>query len=132
MTGTSAIEAYTDVDWARSLIDRRSTSRYCSFVGGNLVTCRSKKQNVVAQSSAEAEFRALTQGICEVLWIKRLLLKLKTLEFMPIKMHCDNRAANSIAHNLVLYDRTKHVEVDKHFIKEKIDDEVICVNYIPT
>ena len=47
-------------------------------------------------------------------------------------MHCDNKAAISIAHNPVLHDRTKHVEVDKHFIKEKIDDGVICVNYIPT
>ena len=59
-------------------------------------------------------------------------MELRTSESMPMKMHCDNRAAISIAHNPVLHDRTKHVEVDKHFIKEKIDDGVICVNYVPT
>ena len=58
-------------------MDRRSTSGYCSFVGGNLVTWRSKKQNVVARSSVEAEFRAVTHGICEIMWIRRLLEELK-------------------------------------------------------
>ena len=53
--GHLQIETYIDADWAGSIVDRRSTSRYCSFVGGNLVTWRSKKQNVVARSSAEAE-----------------------------------------------------------------------------
>jgi hypothetical protein len=61
------IEAYIDADWAGSITDRRSTSGYCTFVGGNLVTWRSKKQSVVAKSSAEAEFRAMAQGVCEIL-----------------------------------------------------------------
>ena len=59
------LEAYTDA--AGSIVDRRSTTGYCTFLGGNLVTWRSKKQNVVARSSAEAEFRAMAQGICELL-----------------------------------------------------------------
>jgi len=67
------VEAYTDADWAEFVTDRRSTSGYFTFVGGNLVTWRSKKQNVVARSSVEAEFRAMAQGICEVLWVKSLL-----------------------------------------------------------
>ncbi|XP_073041799.1 uncharacterized protein [Primulina eburnea] len=130
--GHLQVEAYTDADWAGSLTDRRSTSGYCSFLGGNLVTWRSKKQNVVARSSAEAEFRSLAHRICEVLWIKKLLLELKISESVPMKMHCDNKAAVSIAHNPVLHDRTKHVEIDKHFIKEKIDNSVIFVDYVPT
>ena len=64
------IEVFTDADWAGSIEDRRSTTGYCTFVWGNLVTWRSKKQNVVARSSAEAEFRAVAQGICEGLWLK--------------------------------------------------------------
>ncbi|XP_024032210.1 uncharacterized protein LOC112094739 [Morus notabilis] len=75
--GHLQIEAYTDADWAGSIVDRRSTSWYCSFVGGNLVTWRSKKQNVVARSSAEAKFRAVAHGICEIMWIRRLLEELK-------------------------------------------------------
>ncbi|XP_024028916.1 uncharacterized protein LOC112093838 [Morus notabilis] len=77
------VETYTDADWAGSTIDRRSTSGYCTFVGGNLVTWRSKKQNVVARSSAEAEFRALAHGICEVMWIRRLLDDLKVTVSSP-------------------------------------------------
>ncbi|RVX07808.1 Retrovirus-related Pol polyprotein from transposon RE1 [Vitis vinifera] len=119
-------------DWAESIVDRRSTSRYCSFVSGNLVTWRSKKQNVVARSSAEAEFRAVAHGICEIMWIRRLLEELKMIGSSPMKLYCDNKAAISVAHNPVLYDRTKHVEVDKHFIKEKIDNGLVCMTYIPT
>ena len=108
------------------MTDRRSTSGYCTFVGGNLVTWRSKKQNVVARSSAEAEFRAMAQGVCELLWIKLLLTDLKFNSGESIKLYCDNKSAINIAHNPVQHDRTKHVEIDRHFIKEKISSGVIC------
>jgi transposase InsO family protein len=130
--GHIQVEAYTDADWAGNINDRRSTSGYCTFVGGNLVTWRSKKQNVVARSSAEAEFRSVAHGFCEVLWIKKFMEELKVSSPTPIKVYCDNKAAISIAHNPVLHDRTKHVEVDKHFIKEKIDSGEICMSYVPT
>ncbi|CAM8951545.1 unnamed protein product [Rhodiola kirilowii] len=71
------IEVYTDADWAGSISDRRSTSGYCTFLWGNLVTWRSKKQSVVARSSAEAEFRSMAQGVCEILWLKRVLEELE-------------------------------------------------------
>ena len=74
-------------------MDRRSTSGYCSFVSGNLVTWRSKKQNVVARSSAEAEFRAVAHGICEIMWIIRLLEELKMTSSSLMKLYCDNKAA---------------------------------------
>jgi len=130
--GHIQVEAYTDVDWAGNINDRKSTSGYCTFVGGNLVTWRSKKQNVVARSNAEAEFRSVAHGFCEVLWIKKFMQELKIAGPTPMKVYCDNKAAISIAHNPVLHDRTKHVEVDKHFIKEKIDSGEICMSYIPT
>jgi len=55
-------ESFTDADWAGSTIDRRSTSRYCTFIWGNLVTWRSKNQNVVACSTAEVEYRSMAHG----------------------------------------------------------------------
>ncbi|KAL4030380.1 hypothetical protein IC575_008616 [Cucumis melo] len=64
-TNRKTIEAYTDSNWAGSIVDRKSTSGYCTFVWGNLVTWRSKKLSVVARSSAEAEYRAMSLGICE-------------------------------------------------------------------
>ena len=99
------VEAYTDADWAGSITDRRSTSGYCTFVGGNLVTWRSKKQNVVARSSAEAEFRAMDQGICELLWIKSLLKDLKIELTDVMRLYCDNKSAINITHNPIQHDQ---------------------------
>ena len=125
------MDVFIDADWAGSIINR-STSGYYTFVGGNLVTWRSKKLSVVARSSAEAEFRAIAHNICEVLWIKQLLEELKVASPLPIKVFCDNNVAIAIAHNLVLHDRTKYVEVDKHFIKEKLENGLIIMPYMPT
>ena len=85
---------------------------------------------MVARSSAEVEFKSIALGICEVLWIRQLLEELKISSGLP--MYCENKSAISIAHNLVLHDRTKTVEVDNHFIKEKIENKLICMPYIPT
>ena len=93
---------------------------------------RSKKQNVVARSSVEAEFKVVAHVICEIMWIRRLLEELKMTGSSPMKLYCDNKAAISVAHNPVLHDHTKHVEVDKHFIKEKVDNGLVCMTYIPT
>nr|CAN75946.1 hypothetical protein VITISV_012979 [Vitis vinifera] len=120
-----SIEVYTDADWAGAVDDRRSTSGYFTFVGGNLVTWKSKKQNVVARSSAEAEFRGMALGLCEALWLRLLLQDLGYLSKQPIQLFCDNKAACDIAHNQVQHDRTKHVEVDRFFIKEKLDDKIV-------
>ncbi|WJZ81667.1 hypothetical protein VitviT2T_001496 [Vitis vinifera] len=107
------------------LDDRQSTSGYFTFVGGNLVTWKSKKQNVVARSSAEAEFRGMTLGLCEALWLRLLLQDLGYLSRQPIRLFCDNKVACDIAHNPIQHDRTKHVEVDRFFIKEKLDDKIV-------
>jgi len=130
--GNANLEAYTDADYAGSIVDRRLTTGYCTFLGGNLVTWRSKKQNVVARSSAEAEFRAMAQGICELLWLKIILEDLRIKSDDPMRLYCDNKSAISIAHNPVQHDRTKHNEVDRHFIKEKLDSGLICTLYVPS
>ena len=129
-SGNLQIECYTDADWAGSLDDRRSTSGYCTFVGGNIVTWRSKKQNVVARSTAEAEFRAMAHGVCEVLWLKIILMELGLFQARPLMMYCDNKAALDIAHNPVQHGRTKHIEIDRHFIKEKLDQGIVCTHYV--
>ncbi|CAA6665275.1 unnamed protein product [Spirodela intermedia] len=103
-----ALEVYTDVDYAGSIVDQRSTSGYCTFLGGNLITWRSKKQNVVSRSSAEAEFRAMAQGICEILWVNIILKDLKINIDGPMKLYCDNKSMINIAHNPIQHDRTKH------------------------
>ena len=79
-----------------------------AFVGGNLVTWRCKKQVVVARSSAEAKFRDMAQGVCELLWIKIILTELKLALSGSVRLCCDNKAVINIAHNSVQHDRTKH------------------------
>jgi Reverse transcriptase (RNA-dependent DNA polymerase) len=83
---------FSDADWAGSC-DRKSTTGFCTFVGGNLVTWKSKKQNVVARSSAEAEYRAMASTVSELIWIKHLLRDMKIELTVTMKMYCDNQAA---------------------------------------
>lgn len=88
------------------------------------------KQSIVARST-KTEYRALTHGICEGMWLNRLRTELKLEDGYPFKMTCENQAAMSIAKNPVHHDRTKHIEVARHFISEKIEKTVIDLNYIP-
>lgn len=94
--------------------------------------CRSKKQLVVARLSVETKFRSLAHGVCESLWLKMLLSEVGFPITRPMSIYCDNKAAISIAHNLVQHDRTKHVEVDKYFIKDHLKKGSICTPFIPT
>uniref|UniRef100_A0A2N9IIQ2 Protein kinase domain-containing protein n=1 Tax=Fagus sylvatica TaxID=28930 RepID=A0A2N9IIQ2_FAGSY len=128
--GHLEVEEYIDADWVGSITDWKFTSGYFTFVGGNLVTWRSKKQNVVARSSAEAEYRAMLHGVCELLWLRILMGELGFNLEKPVNLYCDNKASISIAHNPVQHDRTKHVEVDRHFIKEKLTNEIISVPFV--
>ena len=128
--GHMEIHGFTDADWAGNPNDRKSTAGYFTFVGGNLVTWRSKKQKVVALSSAEAEFRGIKSGLTEILWLRKLMTELDLRPALPCRLFCDNKAAISISENPVQHDRTKHVEVDRHFIKENIEAKVVEMPYV--
>lgn len=124
------IGGYTDADWVGDQTNIRSTSGYFTFLGGKLVTRRSKKQKVVASSSAEAEFQGMTHGVCELLWVKNILKDLGFKYRKPMDLHCDNKTVIEIAHNLIQQDRTKHVEFDRHFIKENLDPKIMRFPFV--
>ncbi|XP_028100331.1 uncharacterized protein LOC114299723 isoform X1 [Camellia sinensis] len=128
--GHLRLEAFTNADCAGSIDDRRSTSGYCAFVGGNLVTWHGKKQAVVSRSSAEAEYRAVAHGTYELIWLQSLLSNIGLDWSGPMTLYCDNKAAISIAHNPIQHDRTKHIESDRHFIKEKLNKSVTCMPFV--
>lgn len=123
------IMGYCDADWAGNAIDRKSTTGYCTFVGGNLVTWKSKKQTVIARSSAEAEYRAMASTACELIWLKGLLCDLGVFTTHPMSLFCDNQAAMHIASNPVFHERTKHIEVDCHYVREQVQSQVIQTHY---
>ncbi|GAV82300.1 hypothetical protein CFOL_v3_25752 [Cephalotus follicularis] len=128
--GHSNIDAFSDADWAGCPFDRRSRIGFCTFVGGNLVTWKSKKQNVVARSSAEAEYRAMASTTSELVWLQLLLSELGLKNNSPMRLFGDNQAARHIASNPVFHERTKHIEVDCNFIREKVQNRTIQTVYV--
>lgn len=86
----------------------------------------------MSRSSAEAEFRALALGICEGIWLQRALQELSIPITESMKMYCDNQSVLSIAKKPIHHDRTKHKEIDRHFVKEKIESGIISLLYIST
>nr|GEW34833.1 retrovirus-related Pol polyprotein from transposon TNT 1-94 [Tanacetum cinerariifolium] len=124
------VSGYTYADWAGDRMDGKSTSGYFTFVEGNLVTWRSKKQKVVSRSSAEAEFRGMVHGICELLWIRRILRDLGIELTKPVKLYCDNESAVKIANNPIQHDRTKNVEIDRHFIKDHLEKRTVELPHV--
>ncbi|CAL8148577.1 unnamed protein product [Prunus armeniaca] len=91
---------------------------------------KSKKQKRLSRSSAEAEYCGMAQGVCELLWLRRLLRDLGFVPQKPMDLYCDNKVVIAIAHNPVQHDCTKHVEVDRHFIKEKVDAEIVSFSFM--
>jgi len=119
------IEGYCDSDYC-------PLRTYSIVVGGNLVSWKSKKQSVVSRSTAEAEYRAMALGVAEMLWLRTLLIELKMDQGGQMKLWCDNNSAISIANNPVQHDRTKHVEIDRFFIKEKLDSGLLELEHVAT
>lgn len=130
--GHHVIEGFTDADYNGDPTNRRSTTRYCVFVGGNLVSWKSKKQNVVSRSSAEFEYKAMAQTTCELIWVRNLLGEIGFAQSKPMNLYCDNEAAIHIANNPVFHERTKHIEVDCHFTREKLEDGTISTPHVRT
>ena len=87
---------------------------------------------MVARNSAEVEYRAMANGVYEMLWVERILKELKMSINKLMKLYYDNKAAISITQNPIQHDRTKHVEIDMHFMKEKIYYGAICMPFVPT
>ena len=105
---------------------------YCVFLGGNLISWKSKKQDVMTKSSVVAEYRAMAQMTCELIWVKQILEKIGFANTYPMTLQCDNEAATHIESNPIYHERMKHIEVDCHLILEKVQQNLICTSYVKT
>ncbi|PKU68977.1 Retrovirus-related Pol polyprotein from transposon TNT 1-94 [Dendrobium catenatum] len=128
--GPLEFRTYSDADWASDTTDRKSISGYCTFLGPNLVSWTVKKQVTVAKSSTEAEYRSLSAAASEVIWLRRLATELNLLQPAPTIIYCDNTSAMAIAKNPVFHARTKHIEIDYHFIHQQISSGHIALEHI--
>ncbi|XP_071905821.1 uncharacterized mitochondrial protein AtMg00810-like [Coffea arabica] len=124
--------AYSDADWAGCSDTRRSVTGWCMFLGTSLVSWKSKKQDRVSKSSTESEYRAMSSACSEIVWLRGLLGELGFPQKGSTPLHADNTSAIQIAANPVFHERTKHIEVDCHSIRESYDAQVISLPHIPT
>ncbi|PKU81068.1 putative mitochondrial protein [Dendrobium catenatum] len=111
------LAAFSDSDWAGDQLDRKSTTGYCIYLGKALITWSVKKQSTVARSSTEAEYRSLAAAAVDLIWLRRLCQDFHiSLDTTPL--FCDNVSAMDIASNPIFHTRTKHIEIDHHFIRD--------------
>ena len=124
--------AYCDSDWGGCLQTRRSVTGYLVKFGNAIVSWKSKKQETVARSSAEAEFISMASVVAEVTWLIGLYKELGISIEVPICLYCDSKAAIQIAANPIFHERTKHIDIDCHFVRDKIIQGVIKTHYVST
>ena len=126
------LHGYTDADYGQDIDDRISVGAYIFFIGNSPVSWNSKKQSSTSRSSCESEYRALAQCSCEAVWIRRLLGELKILDNKPTHLYCDNQSSIKLSYNPVFHERSKHFEIDFHYTRQKVEENIIKVEYIPS
>ncbi|GJS10903.1 ribonuclease H-like domain-containing protein [Tanacetum coccineum] len=118
-----SLHAFSDADWAKCLVTRKSVSGLCVYLCGNLILWKSKKQATLSRSSAEAKYRCMASTT----WLIHLLKDLNVEGLLPIPLYYDSTYAIQIAANLVFHEKTKHIEIDEHLVREKVVSGVISI-----
>jgi hypothetical protein len=124
------LTAYSDSDWASCPDDRRSTSGYCVLLGKNILSWSSKKQPTVSRSSTESEYKAIANAAVELTWIQTLLHELGLTSPTQPVLYCDNIGATYLASNPIYHARTKHIEIDYHFVRDMVAKKILQVCFI--
>jgi hypothetical protein len=119
------LTAYSDVDWANCVDERKTTNGVVFFLGDSLVAWISEKHGYISLSTIEEEYIATSTCCTQILWMIQTLADLKVNYTNPITIHCDNTSAISVSKNLVLHSKTKHIPIKYHFLREQVTNRVV-------
>ena len=127
-----SLKAFCDSDWGACPRCKKSISGFLVFLGHMPLSCKSKKQSTISLSSVEAEYRSTRRVTVELAWLSKLLHELTVKGILQIPVHCDNQASIYIAKTSVYHERTEHIELNCHFVSQKLLEGLISLFHTPT
>ncbi len=132
-TPSNEVFGYCDADWGGDLEDRRSTIGFVFMIGGGAISWSSKWQPIIALSTMEAEYMANMQATKKTIWITKLMMDLRYMEEKKVMViRCDNQGTISLTKNPTHHARTKHIDVQHHFVREWVENGEVRFEYYPT
>jgi histone deacetylase 1/2 len=124
------VSAFSDADWAGDVDDKRWTGGFAAFLGNNLISWSARKQATVSRSSTEVEYKSLANATAEMIWVQKLLIELRIPHPPLARLWCDNLGAKYLSANHVFHARTKHIEIDFHFVRERVAQRLLEIRFI--
>jgi hypothetical protein len=130
-SGGVMLHGFSDSDWMGSIVDRKSTSGYCFSLGSAMISWSSRKQGTMDQSTAKSEYIVASVASKEAVWLRKILSDFFSTELEPTVIHCDNQSCIKLSENHVFHDRSKHIEMRYHYVRDMVQKNILNIQYIP-